>query len=40
MDERKEEEERMKRGEQSAIETIYSDEVSCKLNQLNLEMLG
>jgi len=26
MDERKEEEERMKRGEQSAIETIYSDE--------------
>ena len=28
MDERKEEEERLKRGEPSAIETIYSDEVN------------
>ena len=30
MDERKDEEERVGRGEPSAIETIYSDEVSWK----------
>ena len=28
MDERREEEERMRRGEKSAVETIYSDEVN------------
>ena len=31
MDERKDEEERVRRGEPSAIETIYSDEVCRKL---------
>ena len=30
MDERKEEEERLRRGEESAIKTIYSDEVNRK----------
>ena len=39
MDERKDEEERVRRGEPSAIETIYSDEVGRKLHILPYQIL-